>query len=207
MNKIDYEFESKEEEYFYDWLVELYNVGLIDWIYNERKTYRIVNEVKVSKCIELKTKNKDVEFILTKKRDYTPDFIFKFNDKALGLSYYDQFKGYENRPYFYCNNNRGIIYVDVKGEFAGKLNSAKTFPDRQSIMCDKFNIYVQKVIPFAKKVNKTTLFKSTFTPQTMIDTEVYSKTTRDRKTGKIKWNKGDSKIKYKVTKLKEYVRI
>jgi len=156
MNKINYGFDSTEERYFYDWLIELYNAGMIDWIYSERKTYRIVDEVRANRLVQLKTKSKIQSFVLTKKRDYTPDFIFKFNEKALGLFYYDQHSGYKNRPYFYCNNNRGIIYLDIKGEFAGKLNSSATFPDRQSLMGTRFNIYVQKVIPFAKKVNKTT---------------------------------------------------
>tara|TARA_R100000951_G_scaffold67823_2_gene57284 strand:- start:401 stop:1021 length:621 start_codon:yes stop_codon:yes gene_type:complete len=205
MSKINYGFDSTEERYFYYWLVELYEIGMIDWIYSKRKTYRIVDEVKASRIIKMKTKSKTKSFILTKKRDYTPDFIFKFNDKAKGLLYYDKEEGYENRPYFYCNNNRGIIYLDIKGEFAGKLTSSITFPDRQSLMGHRFNIYVQKVIPFAKKVSKTTLFKSTFTPQKMIDEQVYSKTTVNRKTNKIKWRKGDSKIKYKVTKIKEFL--
>ena len=56
-------------------------------------------------------------FILTKKREYTPDFIFKFNPKAYKIFYHNKKGGYENRPYYYCNNNRGIIYVDVKGGF------------------------------------------------------------------------------------------
>lgn len=205
MSKINYEFDSTEERYFYDWLIELYDLDMIDWIYNNKKTYRIVDEIKAYRTIEMKTKSKIQSFVLTKKRDYTPDFIFKFNKKARGLLYYDQYEGYGKRPYFYCNNNRGIIYLDIKGEFAGKLNSSATFPDRQSLMGSRFNVYVQKVIPFAKKVHKMTLFKSTFTPQKMINEQVYSKTTMNRKTGKIKWKKGDSKIKYKVTKIKEFI--
>ena len=36
-NKINYTFDSKEEEYFYTWLLELYNAGYIDWIYPNKK--------------------------------------------------------------------------------------------------------------------------------------------------------------------------
>jgi hypothetical protein len=201
-NKINYTFDSKEEEYFYAWLLELYNIGYIDWIYPNKKTYCVINETLSTRMAKLKTKDKYELFILTKKREYTPDFIFKFNPKAYKIFYHDSKGGYENRPYYYCNNNRGIIYIDVKGGFNGNRKSDMIFPDRQSAMVEKFNIYVQKVIPYAlgkKYINKETLFKKTFTPQIMINTEVYL---NDRKN---KWKKGDSKLKYKVTKLNEYL--
>lgn len=197
--KINYTFESDEERYFYEWLVELYDLGYIEWIYPDKKTYKIVNNVITTRVIQQKTKEKKELFILTKERKYTPDFIFKFNDKAKALLYHDNTGGYNSRPYFYCNNNRGIIYVDVKGSFGGKLNSSITFPDRQSIMCDRFNIYVQKVIPYANKPNKQTLFRDTFTPQILIDTAVYKSTRAG------KWVKGASKLKYNVTKVNEYL--
>ena len=81
-NKINYTFDSKEEEYFYTWLLELYNTGYIDWIYPNKKTYCVINETLSTRMAKLKTKDKYKLFILTKKREYTPDFIFKFNPKA-----------------------------------------------------------------------------------------------------------------------------
>jgi len=205
MNKINFDFDSKEEEYFYDWLLELYDLGYIDWIWSEKKTYLITNEVRSARVSQLKTKQKVEEFILTKKRNYTPDFIFKFNQCAYKKLYHDKKGGYESRPFFYCNNNRGIIYVDVKGAFGGNLSSSSTFPDRQSLMCQRFNIYVQKVIPYANKPKKETLFLKTFTPRSMIADSVYKKTIMNRKTNKVKWRKGDSKLKYKVTTVKNYL--
>jgi hypothetical protein len=204
-SKLNFEFDSDEEKYFYHWLLELHELGYIDWIWDEKKTYLITNEVCSARVTQLKTKQRIEEFILTKKRNYTPDFIFKFNKSAYKKLYHDSKGGYENRPFFYCNNNRGIIYVDVKGAFGKKLTSSITFPDRQSLMCQRFNIYVQKVIPYATKPSKDTLFKSTFTPNVMITDQVYKKTVVDRKTGKVKWKKGDSKLKYKVMTVKDYL--
>ena len=199
MNKIQFDFASDEEKYFYQWLLELYNLGYIDWICPYQKSYLITDELRAERVIQMKTKTKVEEFVLTKKRSYTPDFIFKFNKKAYKLLYHDKEDGYSNRPFFYCNNNRGMIYVDVKGSFTKGLSSAITFPDRQSIMGSRFNIYVQKVIPYSSKAEQDTLFKSTFTPQLLIDTEVYAK---DRKG---KWKKGDSKLKYKVVKVNNFI--
>jgi len=204
-SKINFNFDSDEERYFYDWLVELYDQGYIDWIWSEKKTYLITNEVRSARVAQLKTKQKKERFILTKKRNYTPDFIFKFNKKAYKKLYHDKKGGYEGRPFFYCNNNRGVIYIDVKGAFGRGLTSSATFPDRQSLMCQRFNIYVQKVIPYATKPKKETLFLKTFTPRSMIVESVYKKTTLDRKTGKVKWTKGDSKLKYKVTTVKQFL--
>ena len=66
-NKINYIFDSKEEEYFYTWLLELYNIGYIDWIYPNKKTYRVINETLSTRMAKLKTKGKYKLFILTKK--------------------------------------------------------------------------------------------------------------------------------------------
>lgn len=196
MNDI-YQFDSDEEKYFYAWLLECKQYGLVDWIYDKRKTYQVCCEV-----IKSRMNKKSESFILTKKREYTPDFIFKFNQSARGKLYHDSSFGYVNRPYFYCNNNRGIIYVDVKGGFNGR-KSDMIFPDRQSLMSDRFNIYVQKVIPFilgSKNKDKSSLFVRTFTPQSMLDESIYT-------TSKVgKWNKGESKLKFKVTKIEDYVR-
>ena len=115
MNKIDFEFASDEEKYFYDWLCELYDQGYINWVYPKQKSYKITNEVKATRVSKLKTKDKVEQFIMTKKRTYTPDFIFQFNEKAFKKLYHNEKGGYEYRPFFYCNNNRGVIYVDVKG--------------------------------------------------------------------------------------------
>lgn len=198
-NKLQYTFDSEEEKYFYAWLLECQALGYIDWIYHKKKTYIVCREVKAERL------NKKLEsFTLTKQRTYTPDFIFKFNIKAKNLFYHDKISGYKYRPFFYCNNNRGLIYVDTKGAYNGN-KADMIFPDRQSMMADKFNIYVQKVIPFAlgdKNKNKDTLFNDTFTPASMINNKDYIYSTS--KAGK--WNKGESKLKFKVRKIGDYVK-
>ena len=77
MNKINYGFDSTEERYFYDWLTELHNAGMIDWIYSERKTYRIVDEVRANRLVQLKTKSKIQEIY---KKSLTP-FVYDCQNK------------------------------------------------------------------------------------------------------------------------------
>lgn len=203
---VNYEFDSNEELYFYHWMTELYIEGYIDWIYIEEKSYLITNEVKAIRKSKLKTKVKEEQFVLSKKRIYTPDFIFKFNKKAYGKFYYDSEGMYERRPYFYCNNHRGLIYVDTKGAFVNKnMSSSYTFPDRQSIMCDRYGIYVQKIVPYANSKSKKTLFSQTFTPNQFSKDNIYLNDRLDKKTGLYKWRKGDSKLKYPVRTLQEYL--
>ena len=97
----------------------------------------------------------------------------------------------------------GKLNVDTKGAFNGN-KADMIFPDRQSMMADRFNIYVQKVIPFAlgeKNKGKDTLFNMTFTPQNMINNKDYIYSTS--KAGK--WNKGESKLRFKVRTIGNYV--
>ena len=54
------------------------------------------------------------------------------------------------------------FYIDVKGEFAGRTNSTQyTFPIKQKWMYDKYQIYVNKIVP-------SKLFKQTFEPAKLL---------------------------------------
>jgi len=141
MINLNYKFASNEERHFYNWLLELHDKGYVEWIYSEQKTYLVFDKVYGYN---------PKQFTLIKDKYYTPDFIFKFSNKAYNLFYYDEKGGFlkKKKPFFYCNNNRGIMYIDVKGAFTRNLSSSVTFPDRQSQMANRYNIYVQKTIPY-----------------------------------------------------------
>jgi hypothetical protein len=190
-------FDSDEERYFYHWLLELQESGYISEIL-EQRTYEVCSDKIVTRRSKTLKKDKSELFILTKKREYTPDFEFNFTEKARGLFFHDVNGGYEKRPFFYIHNPDLLCIVDIKGSFTAQFNSSITFPDRQSMLMKTYNLYVQKVIPYGNKKGQTTLFNSTFTPQVMITEQVY-------KTNGKTWKVGDSKLKWNVLNLDKYV--
>jgi hypothetical protein len=195
---------NDEERYFSYWLDELIEAGYVTKKY-EQKSYVLTDEVKATRSWETKKGVKSEEFTLIPEHSYTPDFEFVFSNRAKNLFYHDTYGGYEYRPFFYCRNyfdniNNNSICIDIKGAFVQQFNSAITFPDRQAMLWQRHQIYVQKVIPFDLSGKKKTLFSLTFTPKKVIEELVY----KTDKPGK--WKKGDSKIKWKVKTLEEYVR-
>ena len=79
--------------------------------------------------------------------------------------------------------------------FAGRTNSTQyTFPLKQKWLYKDYGIYTNKIVP-------DKLFESTFTPKKVIDTEVYK---RDIPNRNIKM--GDTKLKYKITTIKEWLK-
>jgi hypothetical protein len=191
---------NDEERYFSYWLDELIEAGYVTKKY-EQKSYVLTDEVKAIRSWDTKRGPKSEEFTLIPEHSYTPDFEFVFSDKSKNLFYHDQLGGYEYRPFFYCDNwpIPGKCCIDIKGAFVQQFNSAITFPDRQAMLWQRHQIYVQKVIPFDLSGKKKTLFSLTFTPKKVIEELVY----KTDKQGK--WKKGDSKIKWKVKTLEEYV--
>jgi hypothetical protein len=167
---INYKLDSSDEEYFYEYLKELHKYKLIIEIVPHRITYKIFDKVIVN--------NKK----LIGDKYYTPDFIFKIDNKLNDI--------------FYVNHD-GYVYVEVKGENTSRFNTSYTFPDRQAMMWIKHSIYVQKVIPHIRsyKTIKNCLFKSTFVPKSVIDKEKYKRGV----------NKGKTKIVYPYKTIKEFI--
>ena len=76
------DFDSKEEEYFYWYILELKNLGFVDdWKY-QPKTFELFDKCNFSFVKKMKTKNKICENILLRKHLYTPDFGIKWNDSV-----------------------------------------------------------------------------------------------------------------------------
>ena len=143
------EFDSQEEIEYYCWLKEAQGLGIVEhyiyhpasFVLSERKSRTITKQ--------LKTKTKEVDQFLLHPHSYTADFKIKFTDKI------NEFK----HKLVIINN---ISYIDVKGTFVGKYNtSGVTFPLNQKWLYDKYNVFVNKLIP--KKH-----FKDTFVPKVIL---------------------------------------
>ena len=165
---VNYKFDSKSEEYFYYYLEELYKLGLVTEIKPDRVTFKIFDKVVINGKKIIGDKH------------YTPDFIFKV-DKCLS-------------SIFFINTD-GYCYVDVKGGFTSHYTSSMTFPDRQAMVWNRYNLYVEKVIPHVtSKTNmRKCLFKNTFLPT---------------KLKKVFINKsGKSTLKYETRSIKEFIEL
>lgn len=198
--KINYTPENEQEWYFYYWLEELYDNGYVDYINPERPNFELNDGLKLTWIKKLKTKTKPLSKNLINIRTYTPDFIFMFNTKAKNIFYYtttEEISSIKEFPLVSCD---GFTYVDTKGEYTMHYSSSITFGDRQAIMWDKHKLYVQIVKPYIRE-GKGCLFEKTFTPKKVLKEQVYK---QDNKIRKIK--KGDSKIKYDVKTLDQFVK-
>ena len=185
-------YKNNEELYFSYYLDELKAHKIIkDYTYEE-ETFLLSKNVEFAytKITELKTKTK-VEHktkSLLKPCTYTPDFVVTFSTKRGVWGQPDIF------PIFTVIKGKKA-YIDVKGMFAGRTNSTQyTFPLKQKWIYQKHGIYTNKIVP-------DKLFESTFTPQKVIDTEVYK---RDIPHRNIKM--GDTKLKHKITTIKEWLK-
>jgi hypothetical protein len=185
-------YKNNEELYFSYYLDELIEHKIIKSYTYEQETFTLSEDVVFSytKITELKTKTKveNKTKSLLKPCTYTPDFVITFSPKRGVWGQPDLF------PTFVVIKGKKA-YVDVKGMFAGRTNSTQyTFPLKQKWLYKDYGIYTNKIVP-------DKLFESTFTPQKVIDTEVYK---RDIPNRNIKM--GDTKLKYKITTIKEWLK-
>ena len=179
MNKV---FDSQEEKFFYDWLLELQEIGLIEFINYNPQSYSLcfeaVVKTEINTLVRGVIKPKQISRKIIKSKSYTPDFIIQFKD---GLCFDSRLER-QNKPVIdLIISLDGLCYVDVKGAFTRNLTSSITFPDRQAMMYFNHSIYINKVIPYSKK---NCLFKDTFYPKTFINDNIY----------KVGIKKGQSKI-------------
>jgi hypothetical protein len=188
-------FDSNEEKFFYDWLIEMKDNNLVKSIIDSKKTFSICDEVVFTTEINTIIKGKKKIKILNKKllrdKKYTPDFIIELENNV-GI---DMRLKAQNKPLTeFIISSDGLCYIDVKGEFTRNLTSSITFADRQAMMYNRHGIYINKVIPYGKKA---CLFKNTFYPKSFIIDQIY----------KIGIKKGLSKIIGNVTTVKEFIEL
>lgn len=193
-------YKNNEELFFSYYLDELKENGLIERYEYEPETFELSPEVTFNyvKTTQLKAKVKteNKTKALLHKHNYTPDFkIIPTSWGYMSNIFEDSLQEF---PIFVTSKvkDKYYSYIDIKGQHAGKLSTAVTFPLNQKWMYDKHSIYVQKIKPFD-------LFKETFMPKLVIEEMKYK---RDYwKKGKLLGKKGDSRLDYKPLTIKEWL--
>lgn len=188
--KKEHGFESDEEYYYHEYLLELKELGYIDEII-------LQPEFNIMPALTVKN-DKGKEITIMKKWDYTADFMIKWNHRAwidqLIISWHHTWtmSSWEvdtRGKHIIQEHGNRVSVVDVKGDFSASKNAGDIrFPLNQKAMMLEHDIYVQKVMPLSKKRNG--LFKNSFTPSAYLKTP----TGRNRT---IKWD---------VKSAKEYVQ-
>lgn len=154
-----YEYDSDEERYFSWFLKELAEKGvIIKWDYHP-KPFILSDRIIHDYCKKLKTKSIIKDSVILNDHKYQADFIIHWNFQWNGLIFMNLDEDLYNKDFiFIAQRDTNFSVIDVKGAFSGPHNnSAITFPLDQKWVYQKYNIYVQKIIP----VN---LFKESFTP-------------------------------------------
>ena len=196
-------YKNNEELFFSYYLDEMKELGLIESYKYEPETFELSPEVTFDyiKNTQLKTKIKIEEKTkaLLHKHCYTPDFKILPGLKGTDLNIFSE--NYSTFPIFIMKleDESGcfLTYIDIKGQHAGKLSTAVTFPLNQKWMFSKHEIYVQKIKPFD-------LFKQTFTPKLVIEEMKYK---RDYwKKGKILAKQGDNRLGYDPITIEQWIK-
>ena len=147
-------FDSFEEIAFYQWCEEAYTAGLIyNFVYHP-PSYTLSTKQTYSKQTQLKTKIRYDERELLKPHVYTADFMV-FVDPKIKMELFKNYKLF---------STDGEILIDVKGSGA-KADAKTIFSLNQKWLYDKFDVYVNKIIP-------DELFLKTWVPELCRYTEV-----------------------------------
>ena len=143
MQRID--FKSDEEFFFYNWLLEGQENGLITDIDYQPEPYLLTPRATTTYNKIVRGKEKHVEKFLFNPHKYTTDFKFSV---ASSLKEY-----FIHSMYF----DRCTIIVDIKGVF-NKYGDPKQFSMNQKWVYDKYGVYVEKIVP-------DKFFKKTWCPE------------------------------------------
>ena len=162
----DFNFDSKEEKYFYHWLLEIQAKGYIKEIIRGDELSFLLSEKAIStRKVEIKTKTKVVDFSLLQQHVYTPDFKIIWNKSAEALLF--SIDSFDDRYVFVANliNGEYVSYIEIKPSF-DKTNMTRLFGINQKWMFAKYGIYVQKILPYkTSKKSDNCFFKETFVPE------------------------------------------
>tara|TARA_R100000742_G_C4279588_1_gene104614 strand:+ start:8375 stop:8986 length:612 start_codon:yes stop_codon:yes gene_type:complete len=186
-------FQSKEERYFYWFLVDLYNEGYVSNVLYEPFTYDLSEPITKPYVVkeQLKTKVKITkgEETIQKGLVYTPDFVVHFTRKALGvfvetLNTEDKLmKGQSQTKFIGTERGFDIISVfEVKPDF-DQNNMTRYTKVKMNWLCQREQIFVNLVkVP--------SIFKKYFVPSRYLITD---------KSAKLR------KIDFNVRKLEQFV--
>ena len=166
------EFDSKEEEYFYLWIMELVARGIITGHQYQPKPFMLSDQVDMTIHKRLKTKIKEQKQKLLAPHQYQADFLLWWNIKAkdrIFIDHEDIINGsIKNYPFVANYSDKKRMYfsvVDVKGNF-NQNDAWRRFSIDQKWVFQKTGIFVQKIIPVPTNAGSpaTALFKTTFIP-------------------------------------------
>lgn len=209
----NYEFKSKSELYFSYYLEQLQEEGFIDkWLY-EDFTLLLTDKYERYYLKELKVKTVRGSEFLLHPSSITADFTIIWNIKAENIFYSNPHKPVKSvsmipfRLYSkFVNVGNLISYIETKQANTFRANTSDiSFPYKQKFAQDKHGVYIQKVVSFNLNLKPICLFFSTFTPNKVVEEEVYRKTVK--KNGKIIHKPGESKIKYPIRTLNEFLTL
>lgn len=201
--------DSIEEKWFGYYLDELVEAGYIRKVVYQPESFQLSEDVYLHALSSVNGKVNDVRVKVLSGHKYTADWRIEWNKKAEGIFYWQSGKTYNGHfapyskryhdefiPFIVVN---GVTYVDVKGGFVGRSNtSGTTYPLNVKWTMKDTSELVQKIVV---SLDDKGIFYKTFTPSIVVNESVY-------KTSKHgKYAIGDSKIKYEVKTLDEYVRI
>ena len=157
VHKVQLQLDSIEERDFLFWCCEAVELSIISDFEYQPKTFILSDAVKIQTCNNrLKS--------LFRQHVYTPDFSITFNgekQKQLAIEF-----NISHEQISDCN----IVYIDVKGTF-NKNDGGRSFSINQKWVWQKFNIYINKLVPVV-------FFKKYGVPQKSVLTE---KTKKPRK--------------------------
>lgn len=141
------DFASEEEWQVWNWLDEAKRFRLIRDIHYQPGPFELSPRASVKISKQLKTKSKEVDKFLFHPHRYTPDFSFTVvSDDIKRVFKHSQVGLYGSD-----------VIIDVKGGF-NPYGDPKQFAINQKWMWQKFQIYVEKIVP-------EKLFKKTWVPE------------------------------------------
>lgn len=188
--------DSMEEWYFTQYLKELKEHGVIVNSYKNEVPIQLSEKVLHVYTEKMPTKDKVNTKHLLHGHVYTPDFFIEWEPKWLNL-FYDRYnQGIQKKghriPFLTTPGGMDASIIEIKGNFI-QVDKATEVSNNIKWTFDKHNIFVQKV-----KVPK--IFEETFTPKAYSEDMVYK-----RANSKKKIKAGDTKIKFKIVSIEDYL--
>ena len=133
------EIDSQEEYQFYTWIMEAFKLNIIlEYVY-QPQSFVLTEKIRY---VPLFNNPKYKEKHLLAEHVYTADFKIVC-DYKYGEVLSDYFKLSANNV---DKDGNIVIYIDVKGSFMSN-GSDRAFSINQKMVFDKYNIFINKVVP------------------------------------------------------------
>lgn len=157
-------FDSRDELFFYQWLLELQKHGVVNGVICHPNLPELLPAVKI-KCAKMDKKVvKVTEMTLTRPATYTPDFLIYWCDGFRSIIYEIHNElNIMKYPTFFANKNKfsfDFTLIDCKPNVSDtflKYGSSRVLSLQQKILYNKHKLFVQKIHVFE-------LFEATFWP-------------------------------------------